>query len=150
MTASFLKAKEKGVSPTGLCGVVLYAHRTPGNSSSHEPFDASSLVLIIYTIVLLVTSTWPLAWGCTGEDKWLLMPSWEQDFQKCWLSNYFPLSMIITHGMPNWHITNFQTKSHIFPLVMVVNASASTKWNSRQLLQGTSFAYLLSGGGHYV
>lgn len=48
MIASLPKAKAKGVSPMGPLEVVLYAHRTPSSSSSHSPFDALSLVLIIF------------------------------------------------------------------------------------------------------
>ena len=43
MTASFPYVSRNGVSPVGVLAVVLYAHSTLDNSSSHMPFAPSSL-----------------------------------------------------------------------------------------------------------
>ena len=47
MTASVPYVKLNGVSPIGVRAVVLYAHRTLGNSSGHVPFAPTNRDLII-------------------------------------------------------------------------------------------------------
>ena len=68
MTASMPNVSLNGVSPVGILVVVLYAQRTFCSSSSHAPFAPLSLVLIILSKLLFVTSAWPLAWGCLGDE----------------------------------------------------------------------------------
>ena len=69
MTASVLYASRNGVSLVGVLAVVRYAHRTLGSSSRQIPFAPSSWVLIILNKDQFVTSTYPLACGCAGDEK---------------------------------------------------------------------------------
>ena len=68
MTASLPYANLKGVSPVGVLTIVLYTHKTPGNSSGHTPFAPSSRVLMIFNKDQFATSTWLFAWGWAGEE----------------------------------------------------------------------------------
>ena len=56
ITASVPNVSLNGVSPDGTLVVILYAHRTLGNFSSHALFGPSSRVLIILSKLLFVTS----------------------------------------------------------------------------------------------
>ena len=54
-------ASRNDVSLIGIFAVVLYAHKTLGNSSDHIPFVPSSQVLMILSKDRFVTSICPLA-----------------------------------------------------------------------------------------
>ena len=68
-----------GVSPIGVHAVVLYAHKTLGNSSGHAPFTPINWDLIILSKVRLVTSICPLARGCPGDEYLFLILKLEQN-----------------------------------------------------------------------
>ena len=54
--------------PVGRRLVVLYAHRTPGNSSTHFPLAESKRFLRAVKIVLFEASAWPLLCGYLGVE----------------------------------------------------------------------------------
>ena len=60
-TASHPYIKEKGVCLVDVLGVVRFAHKTDGNSSTHLPFADLNLFLIELIIVLLLDSAKPFA-----------------------------------------------------------------------------------------
>lgn len=95
VTAFTLKARENKVSPVLVLVVVQYDHSTLGNSSAHHPLCASSFAFRVWLIILLMTSTWPLACGWFGVEKCFLIPNFSQKFTKRALSNCFVLLVTI-------------------------------------------------------
>ena len=108
---------EYGVSPVHLFGVVQYAHRTWGNSSTHLPFALSNLFFNSLTINLLVASACPLLCGLVSLDYLFLIPNSQQYLRKALLLNWRPLSNMRVCGMPNlvtiFHQKNFVLVSNI-------------------------------------
>lgn len=108
---------EYGVSPVHLFGVVQYAHRTWGNSSTHLPFALSNLFFNSLTINLLVASACPLLCGLVSLDYLFLIPNSQQYLRKALLLNWRPLSKMRVCGMPNlvtiFHQKNFVLVSNI-------------------------------------
>ena len=70
--------ESKGVSLVGVLAVVMYAHRTLGNSSDQAPFASSNQALMILISVQFVTFVCLFAFGCLGDENWFLMPKLEQ------------------------------------------------------------------------
>ena len=96
MTASAPNARENGVALVEFFGVVLYDHKTPGNSSAHFPFAPSSRFLSVLTMVFLVDYTCPFDCGCLGVANVSLI---FHSAQKSWnakLMNCGPLSVTIS------------------------------------------------------
>ena len=90
--------------------VVLYAHRTLGNSSGHAPFASSNRALMILSRARFVTFVWPLAWGWPGDENQFLIPNPEQKSLKPQLSNCHPLFDMIFRDIPNRQTIFFHTK----------------------------------------
>ena len=78
--------ESKGVSPILVLAVVLYAHRTLGNSSDQAPFASSNRALMILSSVQFVIFVCLFACGCLGDENWFLMPKPEQKSLKPCLS----------------------------------------------------------------
>ena len=68
----------KWVSLVGVLAVVLYAHKTLGNSSGHAPLVSSNLALMILSSVQFVTSICLFACGCLRDENWFLIPKLKQ------------------------------------------------------------------------
>ena len=116
----------KGASPVGVLAVVLYAHKTLGNSFGHASLASSNLALMILSSVRFVIFVCSFACGCLGVRIGFLIPRLEKKSLKSWLSNCCPLSDTIFCGISNLQIIFFHTKLWIFASVMVDNASAPT------------------------
>ena len=78
ITALVPEVSLKGVSPVGVLVVVLFAHKTLGNSCGHTLLASSNLVLMILISVRFVTSVCSFAYGCHGDENWFLIPRLEQ------------------------------------------------------------------------
>ena len=81
---------------------------------AHSLLNFSSLSFRFFMIILLVTSTWPFAWGWPGKEKWLEMTRSEQNNLNLSLLNCFALSKTITLWIPNRQMIFFQTKLRCF------------------------------------
>ena len=125
MTASAPYVRENRVSPLDFLGIVWYAHNMLGNSLAYIPFVPSNLFFNLFTMALLVASTWPLLCGYTGVEYRFVMLRLLQNLQKALLSNYNPLSDTKDSSTPNlvtiFLLTNFLTSTSR----MFANASAS-------------------------
>ena len=87
MTVSIPYARAKEVLPVGRPGVVQYAHKTLGNSSTYLPLACSSLFFNADNKVLLVASTCPLLWEYQAMEYKFLILSSKQKVLKATLSN---------------------------------------------------------------
>ena len=119
MAASAPYVTENGVSPMDLLGVVRYAHRTLGNSSTHLLLAPSNLFFNLFRMVLLVASAWLLLCRYAGVEYLFLIPMLLQNLRKVLLSNCSPLFYTRDSGTPNlvtrFLHTNFLTStSRIF------------------------------------
>ncbi|CAA0821501.1 Unknown protein, partial [Striga hermonthica] len=94
-------AKLNGVSPVVDLGVVRYAQSTELSSSTHAPEAFSNLVFSLFSIIRLVTSTWPLACGCAMEAKCCSIFIFSHHARIRFPLNCVPLSEINTLGTPN-------------------------------------------------
>ena len=101
MTASTPYIRENWFSPVDLLGVVQYAHKTLGSSSTHQPLAPFNLFFNPPTIALLVASAWLLLCGYAEMEYLFLIPRSLQNLQQALLSNYNPLSDIRDSGTPN-------------------------------------------------
>ena len=136
----------KGVSPVQVLVVVLYTHKTLGNSSGHAPLASSNLALMILSGVWFVTFVCSFVCGCLGDENQFLIPRLKQKSLKLWLSNYYLLFDTIVRGVPNLQIMFFHTKLWIFALMMVDNASASTHFVKQSIMTNKIFTCLLPQG----
>ena len=87
MTASTPYVGENGVFLVDLRGVVQYAHKTLGNSSTQLPLAPSNLLFNPFKIALLTASAYQLLWGYAGVEYLFMMPRPRQKSWKALLSN---------------------------------------------------------------
>src|SRR5581483_5723030 len=109
-TASHPYTKEYGVCPVDALGVVRFAQRTDGNSSTHLPFAPFNLFRIELIMTLLLDSANPLDCGYLGVEVTSLIPRCSQNVRVLSLINCDPLSHIISDGTPNLWIMLFWMK----------------------------------------
>lgn len=100
MAVSTPKHKLKGVSSIAVHGVVLYDHKTFGNSSNNLPFSSSNLVFKAFKMVIFITSVAPFVYGYLTYVNHCLMPNSSQNSQNSLETNCLPLSEIRILG-PN-------------------------------------------------
>ena len=125
MIASVPYVRENEVSPVDLLGVVRYAYKTLGNSSTHLPLVPSNLFFKPFTITLLMASAWPLLYGYAEVEYLFLILRLLQNLRKVLLSSCNPLSDVRDSGTPNlvtmFLHTNFVTSTSR----ILTNASTS-------------------------
>ena len=106
--------------------VVLYAHRTPGSSSTHFNLAKCRRFFKVVKKVLLDDFAWLLLCEYSGvEYKFLIFISL-QKFMYTLLSNCGPLLVIIDCGIPNQQTMFFYTNWTISLSLMEAKALAST------------------------
>ena len=116
---------QNGVSRVAVRGVVRYAQRTPGSSSTQDDFTPSNFLLRLSTMVRLDTSVCPLDCGYHTEVKrcstaFSRHQSWRPPPANC-----LPLSVTNTLGIPNRQAKHSQIRSMIYFSVIVRSALAS-------------------------
>ena len=91
-----------GVKPVALDFVVLWLQTTFTISSTLLLFGSHTSVLdILYSMMLFALSTWPLESGWRTEAKlFSFVPIRKQESLKCWESNCVPLSTVRDLGTP--------------------------------------------------
>ena len=146
ITTSIPQARAKGVVLIGRPSVVLYAHKTLGNSSTHFPLAHSSLFFSVVSGVLFVASACPLLRGQRGVEYRFLIFSSKQKVLKAMLSNCGPLSTIIACRILNRKTMFFQNNVETSLSLMLAQASASTHLLKQLVATSINFFYAATTG----
>ena len=109
MMASIPYMRENKDMPVGFWLVVLEAHKTPRNSSTHFPLAECRRFFKADWRVLFDASTRSLLCGYCGVEYRFLIFNSLQKFLYTRLSNCGPLSITINWGIPNLHTMFFHT-----------------------------------------
>ena len=109
MMASIPYVRANDDIPVSFRLVVLEAHKTLRNSSTHFPLAECRHFFKADRRVLLYASAWPLLCGYHEVEYRFLIFNLLQKFLYTRLSNCGPLSITIDWGIPNMHTMFFHT-----------------------------------------
>lgn len=127
-TASMTYVRLKGVSLVLYLEVLRYDPSTIVRSSIQAPFDFIRRFLIPLAMVLFYILVWPLDWGCATEVKRQCLRFSSHHSLKGLPSNWVPLSLIRTLGVPNRVMMFVHTKFIICMPMTIVSWSIQKLW----------------------